>query len=166
MALLNEWNKQAESLVTNKQAYTEYWNRYFDAETRMYSMLLDETEVLSGTVAELADHFKVDVMYMTGFLDGINDSLKEANPIDTMEADTVVSLDYDTEKLYYNMCGAKADWLYNLPQWDTLLTREKRDELFKAEKSSHTIVRKEKKVGRNDPCPCGSGKKYKKCCGR
>ncbi|OQX64749.1 MAG: preprotein translocase subunit SecA [Desulfococcus sp. 4484_242] len=28
-----------------------------------------------------------------------------------------------------------------------------------------TIRRKEKKVGRNDPCPCGSGKKYKKCCG-
>ncbi len=26
--------------------------------------------------------------------------------------------------------------------------------------------RKEKKIGRNDPCPCGSGKKYKKCCGR
>ncbi|MBM3335726.1 SEC-C domain-containing protein [Candidatus Sumerlaeota bacterium] len=23
-----------------------------------------------------------------------------------------------------------------------------------------------RKVGRNDPCPCGSGKKYKKCCGR
>jgi preprotein translocase subunit SecA len=29
-----------------------------------------------------------------------------------------------------------------------------------------TVVRKEKKVGRNDPCPCGSGKKYKRCCGR
>jgi len=28
-----------------------------------------------------------------------------------------------------------------------------------------TITRKGKKVGRNDPCPCGSGKKYKKCCG-
>ena len=26
-------------------------------------------------------------------------------------------------------------------------------------------VRVEQKVGRNDPCPCGSGKKYKKCCG-
>jgi preprotein translocase subunit SecA len=26
-------------------------------------------------------------------------------------------------------------------------------------------VRKDKKPGRNDPCPCGSGKKYKKCCG-
>ncbi|MBW1974854.1 MAG: preprotein translocase subunit SecA [Deltaproteobacteria bacterium] len=31
---------------------------------------------------------------------------------------------------------------------------------------SKTPVRKKKKVGRNDPCPCGSGKKYKKCCGR
>ncbi|MBW9256183.1 MAG: YchJ family protein [Candidatus Thiodiazotropha sp. (ex. Lucinisca nassula)] len=28
-----------------------------------------------------------------------------------------------------------------------------------------TEVRKQPKVGRNDPCPCGSGKKYKKCCG-
>ncbi|MDI3481808.1 MAG: preprotein translocase subunit SecA [Tepidanaerobacteraceae bacterium] len=27
-------------------------------------------------------------------------------------------------------------------------------------------IKKEKKIGRNDPCPCGSGKKYKKCCGR
>lgn len=29
-----------------------------------------------------------------------------------------------------------------------------------------TYARAERKVGRNDPCPCGSGKKYKKCCGR
>ena len=28
------------------------------------------------------------------------------------------------------------------------------------------VVRKEEKIGRNDPCPCGSGKKYKKCCGQ
>ncbi|HBJ59566.1 MAG TPA: hypothetical protein DDY72_03740 [Verrucomicrobia bacterium] len=28
------------------------------------------------------------------------------------------------------------------------------------------VTREEPKVGRNDPCPCGSGKKYKKCCGR
>jgi Preprotein translocase subunit SecA (ATPase, RNA helicase) len=29
-----------------------------------------------------------------------------------------------------------------------------------------TIQRKESKIGRNDPCPCGSGKKYKQCCGK
>ena len=37
-------------------------------------------------------------------------------------------------------------------------------ELYKVQKSSKTVV-KPPKVGRNDPCPCGSGKKYKKCCG-
>jgi preprotein translocase subunit SecA len=30
----------------------------------------------------------------------------------------------------------------------------------------HVVQREAKKVGRNDPCPCGSGKKYKKCCGK
>ena len=34
------------------------------------------------------------------------------------------------------------------------------------EKPRRVPVRKGKKIGPNDPCPCGSGKKYKKCCGR
>ena len=34
------------------------------------------------------------------------------------------------------------------------------------EKSHEPIVNTEPRVGRNDPCPCGSGKKYKNCCGR
>ena len=103
---------------------------------------------------------------MTGFLDGINESLKGyENPIDTMAEDTVVKIEIDPEKLYYNMVEAKADWLYELPAWDELLTAERRKELYMEQKKSGTIV-KEKKVGRNDPCPCGSGKKYKFCCGR
>ena len=32
--------------------------------------------------------------------------------------------------------------------------------------SDEPYVREEPKIGRNDPCPCGSGKKYKKCCGK
>ena len=35
----------------------------------------------------------------------------------------------------------------------------------KIEKSQPKVLKKSEKVGRNDPCPCGSGKKYKKCCG-
>ena len=31
---------------------------------------------------------------------------------------------------------------------------------------NRTVVNEEPKIGRNDPCPCGSGKKYKNCCGR
>lgn len=42
------------------------------------------------------------------------------------------------------------------------------DILFPAENPANhtTIISSQPKVGRNDPCPCGSGKKYKKCCGR
>ncbi|HHX50949.1 MAG TPA: hypothetical protein GX711_05890, partial [Clostridia bacterium] len=35
-----------------------------------------------------------------------------------------------------------------------------------SEEKPRQPVRKAREVGRNDPCPCGSGKKYKKCCGR
>jgi uncharacterized protein YecA (UPF0149 family) len=34
------------------------------------------------------------------------------------------------------------------------------------EQKTETIRREQPKVGRNDPCPCGSGKKYKQCHGR
>ena len=115
---------------------------------------------------ELAEKFEVEVLVMVGFLDGINESLKTPNPIEEMTEDTVVSLDYDTELLYKNMVEAKATWLYELPQWDAILTAEKRAELYKEQKASGTVRREAVKVYPNDPCPCGSGKKYKKCCGR
>jgi preprotein translocase subunit SecA len=35
-----------------------------------------------------------------------------------------------------------------------------------AEQAHKPVTREEDKVGRNDPCPCGSGQKYKKCCGK
>lgn len=37
--------------------------------------------------------------------------------------------------------------------------------LFKEVVNKENIKEKGKKMGRNEPCPCGSGKKYKKCCG-
>ena len=109
--------------------------------------------------------YGIDVMTMTGFLDGINDSLVKANPIEEMEEDTAVNLGFDKELLYKNMVAAEADWLYNLEEWNSIFDEEKRKELYKEQKRSGTIV-KEAKVYPNDPCPCGSGKKYKKCCGK
>ena len=82
-----------------------------------------------------------------------------------MDEATDIRIEIVPEKLYYNMVEAKAEWLYTLPQWDAILTEERRKELYKEQKKSGTVV-KEKKTGRNDPCPCGSGKKYKHCCGK
>lgn len=165
MSLLTDWRDYAYNLDTTKKEGQLYWAAYFNLEKGIYEKILAEPEtVVSGTVEELAAKYDLDLPYMVGFLDGINDSLKTPNPIEEMEKDTVVSLDFDKEKLYYNMVEAKADWLYEMEIWDSLLTPEKRAELYKEQKKSGTVV-KEKKIGRNDPCPCGSGKKYKKCCG-
>ena len=164
MSLLQEWRDIAYS-QENPKAEELFWNNYFEIEKEIYEQLLAEPKnVVSGTVESLAKQYNTTVMIFVGFLDGINDSLKKPNPIDEMKEDTKVSLDIDLEKLYYNMVEAKADWLYKLKAWDNLLTEEKRMELYREQKASGT-VRKDKKVGRNDPCPCGSGKKYKKCCG-
>ena len=114
---------------------------------------------------ELAEKYELSIMDMTGFLDGINESLITPNPIDTMEEDTVVNLNFDKEKLYKNMVEARADWLYELPAWEEIFDQETRHRLYLEQRKSGTVVTG-KKVGRNDPCPCGSGKKYKKCCGR
>ena len=166
MALLEQWQKVAYNEKADRGELQRFWQRYFLLEKGVYEQLLtNPDEKVEGTVKELAEKYNLSVMEMTGFLDGINDSLKEANPIEEMDENTQVSLDIDFEKLYYNMVGCRAEWLYNLKEWDDILTEERRKELYKESRNSTTVV-KGKKIGRNDPCPCGSGKKYKKCCGR
>ena len=164
--LLEQWRDTAYSKEMDKASLQKFWGTYFQTEKEIYEKLLENPdEEVKGTVKELAEKYGINVFTMTGFLDGINDSLKTPNPIETMDEDTEVSLDYDKEKLYYNMVGCKADWLYELPQWDNLLDEQTRKDLYKKQKLSGTVV-KGKKIGRNDPCPCGSGKKYKQCCGK
>lgn len=165
MALLDEWRSYAYGVEFDSPEGKQIWSKYFEQEKEIYKQLLQKpAEVVSGSVKELAQKYGMDVNYMVGFLDGINESLKTPNPIEEMEEDTVVSLDIDLEQLYYHMVEARADWLYELPEWEGLITPERRKELYLEQKKSGTVV-KGKKVGRNDPCPCGSGKKYKKCCG-
>ncbi len=166
MALLQQWRNKAYDEKANKGDLQRLWSAYFQKEKEIYAQLLqDPDEIVEGTVKELAEKYNVDIMTMTGFLDGINDSLKEANPIDDMEEDTKVNLGFEKELLYKNMVGAGADWLYELEEWNSIFDEDKRKELYKEQKSSTTVVKGDK-VYPNDPCPCGSGKKYKKCCGR
>lgn len=166
MALLKKWRDMAYSETANKGDLQRLWADYFQKEKDIYAELLkNPDEVVEGTVKELAEKYNIDIMTMTGFLDGINDSLKEANPIEEMEEDTSVNLAFDKELLYKNMVAAGADWLYELPEWEEIFDEDKRKALYREQKSSTTIVKPDK-IYPNDPCPCGSGKKYKKCCGK
>ena len=166
MALLEKWREMAYSETANKGDLQRLWSAYFQKEKEIYIELLKSPEeAVEGSVKELAEKYQVDLMTMTGFLDGINDSLKKVNPIEEMEEDTIVSLAFDKERLYKNMVGAGADWLYELPEWEEIFDEDTRKALYKEQKTSTTVVKPDK-VYPNDPCPCGSGKKYKKCCGR
>ena len=167
MTLLENWRNLAYGDGLDDKTREELWSGYFAIEKGIYEQILSNpAEVVEGTVKELAEKYGTEVLIMTGFLDGINESLKGyENQIETMDENTVVKIEIDPEKLYWNMVEAKAEWLYSLPQWDAILTPEKRKELYRDQKASGT-VRNEQKVYPNDPCPCGSGKKYKKCCGK
>ena len=166
MALLEKWQKMAYNETEDKNKLQKLWADYFEVEKGIYRQLLaDPDTVVTGTVEELAEKYGTDIMTMTGFLDGINDSLTTPNPIDKMTEKTKVSLPFDKERLYKNMVAAGADWLYGLEEWNAIFDPEKQKELYKEQKQSQTVRNEGPKVGRNDPCPCGSGKKYKKCCG-
>ena len=113
MALLQQWRDMAYSETANKGDLQRLWSAYFQKEKEIYAQLLKTPDkAVKGTVKELADKYEVDLMTMTGFLDGINDSLKKANPIEEMEEDTKVSLGFDKELLYKNMV---AEGVYHSP---------------------------------------------------
>jgi preprotein translocase subunit SecA len=67
------------------------------------------------------------------------------------------------EKLYRVQLAKEEDFSSLVP------TRQQRFFLSRGEEESQTekqqpVKRGDNKTGRNEPCPCGSGKKYKKCC--
>ena len=165
MTLFKQWRELIENQTD--ATFKDFWTEYSGAETKIYSAILDKPEEkVSGKIGELAAAHDVRPVIYMGFLDGINTSLKGGEiELENLDENSEIELDIDLEKLLYNMLAADAEYLYTLPQWEEVLPAEKIKEIVKAFKKSKTVVKGEK-IGRNDPCPCGSGKKYKKCCGR
>lgn len=166
MSLYTEWQELAQKNRSQKDR-NAFWKTYFTAETENYRRILSDHETtIQGSIAEISSGFNMEPCVFVGFLDGINSSLNgdELN-LDELTMESMIRLDVNFEKLYINMHKAKADWLYNLPEWDNVFTKEKRNEILKSYRKSLMVIN-EQKIGRNQPCPCGSGKKYKHCCGR
>ena len=58
-----------------------------------------------------------------------------------------------------------SDWVVTLYRWRTAKTKPSSKPVSIIEQAPRPLAVPQRKVGRNEPCPCGSGKKYKKCCG-
>lgn len=163
--LFEQW-KDASTNHASEQEEIKFWEEFLRVETNIYNTVLNnKTQLIAGKVEDLAKEYNTTPVYFLGFLDGINESIEMALELEKIEASTQISIKIDWEKLYFNMVNVEAHWLYNLKGWDKILPSTTRKEIQKAHNKSKIVV-KEDKIGRNDPCPCGSGKKYKKCCGK
>ena len=163
MSLYSDWRNYLENL-TDDQA-EGFQHDYYEQEEKLYQKLLAQyPEKIEGTFQELTEKYEFKPMIFAGFMDGINDSLNNPYKLEDLKEDTKIVLDVDFEKLYANMLEAKAAWLYNLDEWNNVFSKEKRQEITKQYHLSKQAV--SHKIDRNAPCPCGSGKKYKKCCGK
>jgi len=163
MTLYEKWLSAAYD--KNGKTILKYWDVYIPLEQSVYSELLEnKTTHIEGSVNELSSRFHMTPEFIIGFLDGINEALDESLELKEMTADSTVKLDFTFERLYRKMVEYRAEHLCKLPEWDNIFDDETRRAMYKEQRES-TTIRKDAKIGRNDPCPCGSGKKYKKCCG-
>ncbi len=163
MALYESWYMSA---YTREGGVNQrVWNDYMPKEQKIYEYFLkNKINTLKGSVEELAKRFDMTPVYFAGFIDGINEALDEKVNLENFTPESEIDISFDFERLYKKMVEYKAETLYSLPEWEGIFTKEQLEVFYKEQKVSRTVY-KEKKIGRNDPCPCGSGKKYKKCCG-
>mgnify|MGYP000059820033 CR=1 FL=1 len=165
MSLYTEWNETLKNIKTQEE-YQEFFKNYMGKETECYRKIIEsKNPVIEGKIKDLAEKNDMTGMQFVGFLDGANTSFKESMDLDALTEDSEIKAEFDFEKLLWNMHDAKAEWLYGMDEWSNIFDDEKRKQIKKDFNRSKMVIVGEK-IGRNDPCPCGSGKKYKKCCGK
>lgn len=163
MSLYESWMKKAFS--QEGHSVDGVWDEYLPREQKIYEHILEnKVTKLEGKVSELAERFDMTAEQIVAFVDGINACLPTPYDMPSLTEDSDLVIEIDFEKLFKLMVEYKAEHLYSLPQWDNVFDEAARKRLTLDQKRARTIVKGEK-IGRNDPCPCGSGKKYKKCCG-
>ena len=97
----------------------------------------------------------------------------QTNPVEAykiecfnMFEDLVASIQEDATKAVFSVRAEKKE------KYDSLVQEESKEKVknistnANGENVKREPVKVEKKIGRNEPCPCGSGKKYKNCCGK
>lgn len=163
MSLYSQWFNSAYN--KSGQSEKKYWDEYLPIEQKVYeNMLKQKQNTISGVFSEVAESLKMTNIHFLGFLEGINGALSEPVDVENITPDSHINVSFEFENLLKKMVEYKAEHLYNLEQWDNIYTKEELKNIILTEKKSKTVTKPEK-IGRNSVCPCGSGKKFKKCCG-
>lgn len=165
MTLYDKWTNMVTEFVKTK-GEVAFWNEYKSVELKIYKDILGNKKFsFTSSVQDLSKEYEIDEDFIVGFVDGISESLEDFIDVEKISVDEKLNFNIDVEKLYFNMLDSKADYLYNLSEWKDILSEDKIKEITNNWRSSKIVVNKVK-IGRNEPCVCGSGKKYKNCCGK
>ena len=126
---------------------------------------LERTVMLQIVDQKWMDHIDAMDQFRRGI--GIR-AYGQQNPIQAykmegydMFEEMIASIQEDVVRRLYHL---RRERLPQFSEKERQILRESRGENGEPEKP--TTAKKGDEVGRNDPCPCGSGKKYKKCCGK
>jgi preprotein translocase subunit SecA len=124
---------------------------------------------------EMSEHYKESMVYdtllfMVNQLDRLNPSLKrikEEYPLlgQAMGEYLNEMLDCTSQSALFRTYEKKYKKLMGYPSGARLSLQSKEEEVYDTDENG-TYRREGAKIGRNDPCPCGSGRKYKQCCGK
>ncbi|MCL2407706.1 MAG: SEC-C metal-binding domain-containing protein [Defluviitaleaceae bacterium] len=163
MTLYENWVHDA--YTHEGQTNKTYWNKYMPLEKSVYSDLLKEkTGKINMPLIEFAAKYNLKLEQAVGFLDGISGAFGTEIKVEDIEESYIIDVTFDFEILFKKMVEYKAKHLYSLPEWNGFFTEQEQQNMINEQRRSGIFVAEEK-PGRNDPCNCGSGKKYKKCCG-
>ncbi len=157
----------------------------FDIKEKIYKIIVDAYEEKKAKAIE--DGLDFDEIEKTAMLKIVDrkwiehidnmDKLKEAaglraygqkDPVVVFRQEGLDMFNEMADSIRYDVARvlSKAIFTRQVVRESTGRIRGMDDSKKNVKAHNETIVRKEKKIGRNDPCPCGSGKKYKNCCGQ
>jgi preprotein translocase subunit SecA len=154
---------------------TELWDSLFDETHANYKIAAKE---IYSMLVDMYEHRDEKIPYSNEIIPGLEEQLKQQEPfdnhVDSSVLDIPVEEQPDVNHKTCDECG-KLTLTYQM-KWFKI--RDKRgnvtehlvcpDCAYRYEKTykrvSVPMIRQYKQVGRNEPCPCGSGKKYKHCC--
>nr|WP_307774920.1 SEC-C metal-binding domain-containing protein [uncultured Cetobacterium sp.] len=138
--------------VLSNEEYKSYWNYFF----------IEKTQDVADLIALLMKH-KLQGAQIGFEITSIIDKIKNNKTTEEIVNDFNERVEFDSLNSSKAFVAIVTNIANTLPLWS--LKGFSRSETSNEVKTP-SVTRTVNKIGRNEPCTCGSGKKYKKCCGK
>lgn len=147
--------------MPNVEDINRYSENLIDRDNVYYKRVLSDLERLMGN-KQLADNLLFEIEFKV-----VEEDMNYADILNLLYAYYV---DFPTKARAESFVKNLKKWIYTVKKWSNrgfsdkeLGKRDDTEEMF-GFPIPMMLEKKKVKIGRNDPCPCGSGKKFKKCC--